>query len=183
MILGLDEVGRGSWAGPLTAAAVVLDCKIYNLNDSKLLNQEQREVLASKIIRKAKDVGIGWVSSADIDLIGLTAANGLAMERAIAQITQSYTRIIIDGKYNFLSSSKDSTAIIKADQKYKEVSAASIIAKVARDRYMKMMHEIYPKYGFAHHKGYGTKKHADSLLTFGPTKIHRYTFSPIKSLL
>ncbi len=182
MLVGIDEVGRGCLAGPLVAGAVVLGPRINGLRDSKLLTREQRETLALRIERKAIAYGLGWATPAEIDQLGLTTANGLAMQRALDCITCEYDEIILDGSYNYLKDNPLSKAIIKADQTVKAVSAASIIAKVARDNYMRNQAEIYPGYLFESHVGYATKAHRAALKQLGRCDLHRLSFAPVYSL-
>jgi len=151
ILVGLDEVGRGCWAGPLVAAAVVLDphSPIGGLNDSKKLTKLHRERLALLVHAQALSVGIGWVWPEYIDVEGLTAAVKSAMEQAMSQIAVEYTNIVIDGNYNFLPGFERVRTEVRADGSVSEVSAASIVAKVARDRYMSEVAAVeYPEYGF-----------------------------------
>lgn len=187
-IVGIDEVGRGCWAGPLVASAVVLDTPIIGLKDSKKLSKKQREVLAEQIHTTAKAVGIGWVTAAELDSIGLTKAVQLAMLRAMKQIDCQYERIIIDGNINFFANvqglqTDDIQTIIRADDTVPAVSAASIVAKVARDTYMADVDTRYPGYGFASNVGYGTLSHRQGLEKYGVTEVHRRSFRPISVLL
>ena len=195
-ILGIDEVGRGPWAGPLVVGACVLNSRFDEkeneieaetwqdeLNDSKKLTAKKREKLAPIIKEKAKATGLGWVSAKELDVIGLSRALKLATRRAVENIPrESFTEIIIDGTQNFL---KDTdlenlvSVLPKADAKIKEVSAASIIAKVARDNYMVSLAEKYPGYGFEKHVGYGTALHKSALEKLGPCPEHRKTFRPV----
>lgn len=182
--VGIDEVGRGSWAGPVVAGAVVLDIPIEGLRDSKKLTKLQRERLALEINSNALAVGIGWVEAAEIDDIGLTAAVGLAMQRALEQITVNFDKIIIDGNLNYFPDDPRVQAIIKADDTVPEVSAASIAAKVARDSYMaNVAHAKYPEYAFDKHVGYGTSLHQQMLKLYGVTELHRKSFRPVQALL
>lgn len=185
--VGIDEVGRGPWAGPLVIGAVVLgDVKIEGLTDSKKLSKTKRERLSLEIISKAAAYGLGWVEPAEIDEVGLSASLTLATKRALEQISLPYHEIIIDGTVNFLAGTGKGpyvTTLKKADLLISSVSAASIIAKVARDDYMAEQGELYPDYGFADHVGYGTAKHRQALETFGVTPLHRRSFAPIAALL
>lgn len=183
VVVGVDEVGRGSWAGPLVAGAVILNKPIKGLKDSKKLTKLQRERFAETINKKALAVGLGWVSPKQIDELGLTAAVRLAMIKAVRQITAEYSAIIIDGKYNFLSHLSTSKAVIKADSSVACVSAAGIVAKVARDNYMAKIAKKYPAYGFESHVGYGTRLHNNALKAHGVCKIHRLSYKPIKTLI
>jgi len=181
MIVGVDEVGRGCWAGPVVAGAVLLDKPIRGLKDSKKLTRQQRAAFDGKIRAKAKAVGIGWVSSAELDTLGMTKAVRLAMDRAVAQITVPYDEIIIDGNYNFLAHLPNTKTLIKADDKIPAVSAASIVAKVARDTWMVTeAAKLFPLYGFESHVGYGTLRHREAIETHGLCELHRRLFAPIK---
>lgn len=186
MILGIDEVGRGPWAGPLVVGAVVLGkVTIEGLNDSKKLSAKRREVLAEEIYAKAAGWGLGWVSAEEIDNIGLSEALKVATIRAVEQITVPYHEIIIDGTINFLKETTKGrfvTTLAKADGLIPAVSAASIIAKVARDAYMAEQADRYPHYGFEKHVGYGTANHKKALLEHGVTPLHRRSFAPIAAL-
>ncbi|MNT23256.1 Ribonuclease HII [compost metagenome] len=183
MILGIDEVGRGPWAGPLVIGAVVLgDIPIEGLTDSKKLSKKRREELDIVIRREAVGLGLGWVSATEIDQIGLSEALRLATRRAVEQVSVPYHEIVIDGTINFLSNtSKGSyvTTLKKADLLVPSVSAASIIAKVARDNYMSSQDEIYPGYQFAAHSGYGTAIHRSAIDALGVTPLHRLSFAPL----
>lgn len=181
MILGLDEVGRGCWAGPLVAGAVLLGQPVAGLKDSKKLSKIQRERLDAEIRVSALAFGLGWVTAEEIDEVGLTEAVRLAMERALAAISHPYEQIIIDGNLNFFADNPKSSAVIGADNTVPEVSAASIIAKVARDRYMAEASLKFPGYGFEKHVGYGTAAHSAALKLNGLTELHRRSFKPIRA--
>ncbi len=181
VVVGIDEVGRGCWAGPLVVAAVVLNKPIDGLKDSKLLSRKQREVLAEQI-QSSASVGLGWAKAATIDEIGLTAATTLAMTEAIRQIHEPYDEIIMDGHFNFLPDLKVQT-IVKADQTIPAVSAASVVAKVARDNYMRQIAAEFPVYKFDQHVGYGTKLHLEMLKLYGLCEHHRRSFKPVRSLI
>lgn len=184
MILGIDEVGRGPWAGPLVVGAVVLGgVEIIGLTDSKKLSKKRREELDVEIRKKAVSFGLGWVSADEIDLIGLSKSLELATNRAVEQIDASYNQIIIDGTVNFLSNTSKGecvTTMKKADLLIPCVSAASIIAKVARDKYMEEQDKLYRGYNFKKHVGYGTALHVKAIYENGITPIHRKSFAPIK---
>jgi len=183
MIVGIDEVGRGCWAGPLVAGAVALHEPIIGLNDSKKLTKLQRERLTAEIEVSAVGIGLGWVTPMEIDEFGLTQAVRLAMHRALAQITIPYDEIIIDGNINFFADDPRAKAIIKADGSVPAVSAASIVAKVARDRWMQRAALEFPVYGFEKHVGYGTKQHQTMLQTYGICKLHRKSYKPVQAVL
>lgn len=180
VVLGMDEVGRGCWAGPLVVAAVVLRHRISGIRDSKLLSRSARERLAPIIRRRAVAFGLGWVDPSEIDQLGLTAGVRLAYERALREIAIEVDEIIIDGNYNFLAGDTRVRTMIKADQHVSVVSAASIIAKVARDEFMREQAKEYPVYGFDRHVGYGTKAHRTALLQYGPCALHRRSFRPLR---
>ena len=180
-ILGIDEVGRGPWAGPLVVGACLLPEPIEGLNDSKKLSVKKREELA-KIIREKAIFGLGWISAEELDQLGLTESLCKAAREAVSQITGDFDEIIIDGTMNFLRGTKyESIAqfMPKADQLVPEVSAASIIATVSRDHYMYEIAEKYPGYGFEKHVGYGTAAHKAAIEKLGLCPEHRRSFRPI----
>ncbi len=183
MILGIDEVGRGPWAGPLVVGAVVLGgASIEGLTDSKKLTKKRRDELDVLIRDQAGGYGLGWVSAAEIDEIGLSAALVLATRRAVEEVQASYTEIIIDGTVNFLAETGKGpyvTTMKKADLLVPSVSAASIIAKVARDNYMIEQDLLYPEYKFKSHVGYGTEAHRNAIEKHGVTPLHRLSFAPL----
>lgn len=182
MILGIDEVGRGPWAGPLVVGAVVLGSDIEGLTDSKKLSAKKREQLAGEINDKAMAVGLGWVHAEEIDEIGLSQALVEATKRAVTEITVPYHEIIIDGTVNFLAGTGKAeyvTLMKKADLLIPSVSAASIVAKVARDKFMQEQHTLYPDYGFGSHVGYGTATHRVAIDKYGVTPQHRLSFAPL----
>lgn len=182
MIVGIDEVGRGPWAGPLVVGAVLLGCEIDGLTDSKKISKKRREQLSIEIYEKAIAVGLGWVHSDELDEIGLSASLVEATKRALIEIRAPYQQIIIDGTVNFLQNTGKGpyvTTMKKADLLIPSVSAASIVAKVARDRFMAEQHELYPDYGFSANSGYGTAKHRAAIELYGATPIHRLSFSPL----
>lgn len=185
MIIGIDEVGRGCWAGPLVAAAVGLPDEhgILGLNDSKKLSAKKRLQLTSDIRNVTEIIGIGWVWPREINKMGLTESVKLAMQRAVDELNLTEHLIIIDGNINYLSHLPNTEAIIKADGLIPAVSAASIIAKVARDTYMIQIASKYPQYSFEKHVGYGTKNHMDALAKHGVTAIHRINYKPIKKYM
>ncbi|HSX17615.1 MAG TPA: ribonuclease HII [Patescibacteria group bacterium] len=183
MIVGIDEVGRGCWAGPLVAGAVLLNKPIKGLKDSKLLTKLARERLDAEIRVSAAAFGIGWVTPAELDGWGLTEAVRIAMRRAFTAITAPYERIIIDGNHNFLADVPLTETLIGADNIVPAVSAASIIAKVARDRYMADMAMQFPGYSFEKHVGYGTAAHRAALKMLGACELHRRSFKPVQAFV
>jgi len=183
MIVGIDEVGRGCWAGPLVACAVMLSKSIVGLADSKVLSASRRELLNKRIYSEALSIGLGWVSPREVDCLGLTCAVRLAMQRAVAEITTDHDEIIIDGNYNFLPDNPKAKTLVKADSLVPAVSAASIVAKVARDKYMAEAGKTYPQYQFEKHVGYGTALHHEMLKLHGVCALHRLSYKPIKALI
>ena len=189
-IAGVDEVGRGPLAGPVVAAAVIFSknkllSKLLEIGirDSKLLSPKKREYLSELILEKCHASSIGVVSEETIDEINILEASRLAMRRAVEKLEIKPDFLLIDGNYTIENYPVSQIAIPKADQYVFSVSAASILAKVTRDRILVGLDEKYPEYGFAQHKGYGTKFHLEILEKIGPCKIHRRSFSPIEKLL
>ena len=195
-ILGIDEVGRGPLAGPLVVGAVVLPELgegrpewVERLKDSKKLTAKRREELSKLIWAEAPAVGLGWVSPREIDEEGISGALRLATKRAVKSIQglhTAFSQIVIDGKVNFLSLTslaKYVTTMPKADDLIKEVSAASIVAKVARDAYMIDAGMRFPGYGFEKHMGYGTAAHMAAIRELGVSPEHRRCFEPIRSMV
>lgn len=184
MILGIDEVGRGPWAGPLVVGAVVLGgAEIAGLTDSKKLTKKRRELLYDEIYQQASGVGLGWVSAQEIDALGLSKSLRLATKRAVRQISAPFHEIIIDGTVNFLTDTpleQHVTTLKKADLLIPSVSAASIVAKVARDRFMAEQDEVYEGYAFGAHVGYGTAQHRAAIEQHGVTPLHRLSFAPLR---
>lgn len=196
MILGIDEVGRGAWAGPLVVGACVLnDAKIKGLTDSKALSRKQREKLSAEISKSSAIIGLGWVSNDELDKIGLSAALKLATRRAVKEVQKKckkqnikFNEIIIDGTVNFLAGTpleKYASTLKKADLLISSVSAAAICAKVARDNFMAELSKKpeFEPFCFENHAGYGTPKHRAALSEFGVSKIHRKSFKPIAEFL
>ncbi len=177
LVCGIDEVGRGSLAGPLVAASVILPAGWRKpLRDSKLLNSTSRQILSEFIIKKALASGLGWVSNAEIDTVGLTESVRLAYLRALEAMNSEFSLLIIDGNYDYLSEYGVAQTIVKADQQVSCVAAASIIAKVARDNYMVQQARQYPDYSFGTNVGYGTKTHISSIRQNGLSSLHRQSF-------
>ena len=176
-LVGVDEVGRGCLFGPVVAAAVILgNNNNFDLKDSKKLSEKKRIILLSEIERNAIKISIGQASVKEIDSLNIKEASLLAMERAILGLKVKNIEVIVDGidipKINY-----PCKAIIKADDKIPEVMAASIVAKVHRDKMMTKFAEVYPNYLFEKNKGYGTREHLDMLQKYGPCTIHRTTFN------
>lgn len=196
MILGIDEVGRGAWAGPLVVGACILNnAQIEGLADSKTLSKKQREKLAKEIADSSAIVGLGWVSNSELDEIGLSSSLKLATRRAVEKVQLEcrerkvkFDEIIIDGTVNFLTDTsleKYASTLKKADLLISSVSAAAICAKVARDNYMSGLatKPEFLVYNFDKNVGYGTAQHRAALEQFGISQIHRKSFKPIADLL
>jgi ribonuclease HII len=180
MIAGVDEAGRGPLAGPVVAGAVILHPKktIAGLKDSKLLNALQRDALYDSIVKNSLAYACGMATVEEIEELNILQASLLAMQRAINALVVSPQEIWVDGR-DKPKVDYPVKAIIDGDATVEVISAASIIAKVTRDRLMLELDQIYPGYGFAAHKGYGTKKHLEALKRLGPSAIHRRTFKPV----
>ncbi len=183
-IAGIDEVGRGSLAGPVVAAAVVLPerHRIKGLRDSKVLSRARREALYERILDRADAVGVGCVEVEIIDRINILQATKLAMTEALARLPERPDHLVIDA-LSLRDVDLPQRAIIDGDAISASIAAASIVAKVTRDRICTELDRRYPVYGFARNKGYGTQRHLDALLTEGPCAWHRRTFAPIRMLL
>lgn len=185
ILIGVDEVGRGAWAGPmLVVAARATNSLPGNLKDSKLLSAKQREKLFQQLIDSC-EFGEGWVQPEEIDGLGLAKAMRLGVSRSLIMLNASNgDEIIIDGGINYCPEEfVMAKSEVKADQNYPIVSAASIYAKVMRDRHMARLDKIYPDYGFKKHVGYGTQLHQIMLKNYGPSRIHRRSYKPIKALI
>ena len=183
-IAGVDEVGRGCLAGPVVAAAVILDPNrpIKGLRDSKKLSAKKRDELAEEIKEKALAWSVAAMGPEVIDKINILQATLQAMKAAVEKLPVEPDFVQVDGnklpKWKWLSE-----AVVKGDDKVEWISAASIIAKTTRDAYMCKMAELYPQYGFEHHVGYGTAEHIKALKAYGPTPIHRKTFAPVREVI
>src|SRR3954469_16208751 len=181
MLAGVDEVGRGPLAGPVVAAAVILDPSrpISGLRDSKKLTAARRSELAEIIETQALAVGIGRAEVAEIDLLNILRASLLAMERAVANLSLQPDVVYVDGN-TMPTLSMPAVAVIGGDDRVASISAASIVAKVLRDREMDRAAAHFPNYGFERHKGYATAAHLEALARFGPSPLHRRSFAPIR---
>lgn len=184
-LAGVDEAGRGPLAGPVFAAAVILDPQqpIADLNDSKKLSAKRREALAIQIKERALAWSIASASTAEIDELNILQATYLAMQRACLQLSTAPELILIDGGGVPAGLNAPARAVIKGDAQVLAIAAASILAKTARDAACMALDKQYPQYGFAQHKGYGTKMHQERLQEHGPCPEHRRSFAPIKRLL
>ena len=191
-IIGVDEAGRGPLAGPVYAAAVLLDLHaldvdwIQALNDSKKLKEAKRDELFDEIQSHALGWSIAWREHDVIDEVNILEATKLSMKQAIEEVATAHTEAIdcvyIDGK-QYLDVALPQTCVVKGDGRSYHIAAASILAKVARDRVMKAHHETWPEYDFAKHKGYGTKVHRAAIATHGPCDIHRKTFGGVREYI
>lgn len=179
-IAGIDEVGRGPLAGPVVAASVILDDQkpILGLDDSKKLSSKKREELFKEINEKAIAISIGMASAAEIDQYNILQATKIAMNRAIKELNPQADFLLVDALH--LESQIPQLELIKGDSKSNSIAAASIIAKVTRDRLMIEQDKKYPGYGFSNNAGYGTKAHLSGLEQHGPSPIHRRSFAPVK---
>ena len=181
---GVDEAGRGPLAGPVVAAAVILnDAGVAaRVQDSKKLSAQKREILFEEITHEAEAIGIGIVDAPDIDRLNILQATMHAMSIAIEKLGVTPTQVLVDGNRR-PACEFPTEAIIGGDGKVAEISAASIIAKVTRDRIMLELHREFPQYGFDVHKGYPTKSHREALVTYGPTRVHRQSFGPVRKVM
>lgn len=181
LIAGVDEAGRGPLAGPVVAAAVILDpgCPIAGLDDSKRLSKAKREKLFPEIIQNSLAWSIAEASIEEIDQLNILHASMLAMKRAVESLQKTPDKVLVDGN-RLPTWSYRAEAVVGGDALHPEISAASILAKVSRDRHMEKMDEIYPGYGFALHKGYPTEMHLSQLKALGPSKIHRASYAPVR---
>lgn len=184
LVCGVDEAGRGPLAGPVSAAAVILDEAnlIAGLADSKKLSERQRDKLAPVIRERAMAWAVAYASVGEIDELNILQATLLAMRRAVLALPVQPQQVLVDGLY-VPQTGIPSQAIIKGDSKIAAISAASILAKTARDELMLQLHEQYPQYGFDEHKGYPTAKHLAALREHGVSGVHRRSFRPVRQLL
>lgn len=180
-IAGVDEVGRGPLAGPVVAAAVILNnaCEYPGVTDSKKMTPAQRERAFWLILEKARAVALGIVGQEEIDRINILQASVKAMSQAVLDLTPSPDFVLVDGTVK-LSIKLNQKTLIHGDGLSQSIGAASIVAKVARDRLMRGYDRMYPHYGFAAHKGYATRQHLDALASHGPCPLHRFTFARVR---
>jgi ribonuclease HII len=178
VIVGLDEVGRGSWAGPLTIGAVVVpkDRRVYKIRDSKMLTEDEREAIFDRIIGWAAAWSVGHASQVECDELGMSAAQRLAARRALDALGTSVDHVLLDGKWDFVGGG-NVTRIVKGDAKSVSIAAASIVAKVTRDRIMRRIAPQFPGYDFDRNKGYPCPRHKAALQAWGPTSIHRLSWA------
>jgi ribonuclease HII len=189
VVAGVDEVGRGPLAGPVVAAAVVLDARrpIAGLRDSKALSESRRVELAREVRRHSIGFAIGFATVEEIDRLNILQASLLAMERAVARLPIVPDLILVDGnrppRFADLPPAVRIETVVRGDATVPEISAASIIGKVCRDRLLRRMHRRFPEYGFASNKGYPTATHLQALERFGVTEVHRLSFAPVRRIL
>jgi len=181
-VCGVDEAGRGPWAGPVSAAAVILDGPIRGLDDSKALSARRREELEPMIKARARAWAVGFASPEEIGRLNILGATGLAMRRAVEALSLLPAFALVDGNYAFTLPCPVRT-VVRGDSLCASIAAASILAKTARDRLMTEMDALHPGYGFAAHKGYGVPEHAEALARLGPCPIHRMSFAPVRRCL
>ena len=183
-VCGVDEAGRGPWAGPVSAGAVILnpDDLPAGIDDSKALTHARREALEIEIKARALAWGVGFASVEEIDQLTILPATGLAMRRAVEALAIPPAAALVDGNYRFNLPCPIQT-VVKGDSLSLSIAAASILAKTARDRLMVELDETYPGYGFAGHKGYNAPVHAAALQALGPCPAHRRSWAPIRALL
>ncbi len=186
-VVGVDEAGRGAVAGPVVAAAVILPLDdaerlqyLDTVNDSKQITPEERESLYDVIVEHAVAYGIGSTPAEGIDEMGILPANAQAMKSALQQLEPAGEYLLIDGRMRLQGIALPQRAVIRGDSLSLSIAAASILAKVARDRHMIDQDAHYPQYGFARHKGYCTRQHVAALEEYGPCPIHRHSFAPIR---
>ncbi len=185
VICGVDEVGRGPMAGPVVAAAVILPAgiEIDGLNDSKLLTPERREEIFAEVAGMGIPCAVGVIDHETIDRINILKASLMAMRRAVMELKQTPECVLVDGNQTIPNLTFPQYAVVGGDRSCKCVSAASIVAKVTRDRIMDRMEELYPQFSFSRHKGYCTRAHFDELRTHGPCEIHRKSYAPVAEML
>jgi len=184
IIAGIDEAGRGPLAGPIVAAAVILPARIslIDLADSKVLNQKKRQKLFQQIKKQAISIGVASLDHLMIDKINIGKADLLAMKQAVQALKSQPDFLLVDGEHFRVNLGLPQSGINHGDRYCASIAAASIIAKVTRDKIMDQLHEEYPEYGFADHKGYATPQHIKAIEKFGPCRVHRRSFFPLSEL-
>ena len=187
-VAGLDEAGRGAWAGPVSAAAVVLPPgdgmleRLHGVRDSKQMTPRQRAWWAGEIQMAAAAWGVGFAEAAEVDALGVVPATRLAMERALAACGSQVQHLLVDA-LRLPEQPLPQQALIKGDARSLSIAAASVLAKTARDRLMQELDAVFPGYGFSHNKGYGTAFHRAALEALGPCLLHRHSFAPLRNIL
>ncbi|SFG40240.1 RNase HII [Desulfotomaculum arcticum] len=185
IVAGVDEAGRGPLAGPVVAAAVILPPEVLleELDDSKRLTPAKRELLDNKIKKVALDWAVGVATVGEIEMLNIHHASMLAMLRAVGGLGIKPGFLLVDGKFELPDTNIAQKAVVGGDGLCPSIAAASVVAKVTRDRLMEILHLLYPEYGFDRHKGYGTAFHLAALSEFGPCPVHRRDFAPVKQLI
>ncbi|HSJ43075.1 MAG TPA: ribonuclease HII [Euzebyales bacterium] len=184
LVAGVDEVGRGAWAGPVTFAAVVLpsDRRMYKLRDSKMLDAPRREELAARLRSFALGIGLGHATNGEIDAMGMSDAMRLAASRAVAALSLRPDAFLVDGNWNMLPRVEQPvTTVVHGDATSASIAAASIVAKVTRDALMRSVCPTYPRYVFSSNKGYPSPPHVAALDRYGPCVLHRHSWAPIRA--
>ena len=181
-VAGVDEVGRGPLAGPVVAAAVVLDarCGWDGVNDSKKLSPAAREAIHARVLQEARAFAWAVVGPRAIDSLNIRQASLEAMRRAVLRLPLAPDLVLVDGNDRVPGLACRQRSVISGDARLLSVAAASVVAKVVRDRIMERLDRVWPDYGFARHKGYGTPEHLDALERYGPCPLHRFSFSPVR---
>lgn len=181
LVAGVDEVGRGPLAGPVVAAAVILpaDAEWEGLDDSKKVPPEQRELLYARVLNEARAFSWAVVGPRGIDFMNIRTASLEAMRRAVHRLRVAPELVLVDGNARVPGLRIEQRSVVQGDSKLLSVAAASVVAKVVRDRIMHRLDRVWPAYGFARHKGYGTAEHLDALDRLGPCPLHRYSFTPV----
>jgi ribonuclease HII len=184
IVVGMDEVGRGAWAGPLTVGAVVVprERRIYKIRDSKMLTEPEREILSDRIIDWAAYWAVGHASQVECDELGMSEAQRLAARRALDGLGVAPDRLLLDGKWDFVADGRSMT-IVRGDRSSLSIAAASIVAKVTRDRIIRNAAESYPMYNFEANKGYPCPLHKAALHAYGPSSIHRRSWAFMDGLV
>ena len=177
-VAGVDEAGRGPLAGPIVAAAAILDCPMPELDDSKKLTALQRETLFDRLLAGNHLVSVAEIGPGEIDQVGIQVANYSAMLQAVEGLAERPDYVLVDG-FEIRGCSIPQRKVIKGDRRSQSIAAASILAKVTRDRIMEKLEEKFPGYGFARHKGYGTQEHMQAIEQLGPCPEHRMSFAPL----
>ena len=183
-VAGVDEAGRGPLAGPVVAAAVVLDTSLDwdGLNDSKQLTAQKREEQFARVLQGARAFAWSVVGPRTIDRVNIRIATHTAMARAVARLSLAPSLVLVDGHETVRAMPHEQLAVIGGDGKCLSIAAASILAKVVRDRIMERLDHVWPAYGFAKHKGYGTADHMDAIREHGPCPLHRWSFAPVSAM-
>ena len=184
VVVGIDEVGRGAWAGPLTLGAAVIpkDRRVNKIRDSKMLTEREREALFDRIADWCVAWSVGHASEEECDELGMSEAQRLAAQRALDGLGLPVDRVLLDGKWDFVEQGT-TQLLVKGDARCLSIAAASIVAKVTRDRIMDELAALHPGYGWERNAGYGTAEHRAALLRLGPTPHHRQSFAPVRKLL